>query len=355
MAETGVPIRSRLRDSALELIRATGGLAVTSRSRWRSRRLLILCYHGFSQSDEHLWDPSVYVTAEHLEARLDFLQAGGYTILPLAEGLTRLAAGTLPPRAVAITVDDGTYDFVSVAYPILKRRGVPVTVFVSTYHVFDQRPVFDVAFAYLLWKASRSGARNGIQVIGDAEAPIRTASERAEAVARVRDMVASHGWSAARKHEWLGQFSLRAGIAWEEFLRRRVLALMRPDEIGALDPGVADIQLHTHRHRVPEQKDLFLREIADNRRALGDCGLDPHRLVHFCYPSGVHRPAFLPWLAEAGIRSGTTCVPGMASRRHHPLLLPRFIDAATTSAVEFESWVSGLRHVLSRPSLELRA
>jgi hypothetical protein len=65
---------------------------------------------------------------------------------------------------------------------------------------------------------------------------------------------------------------------------------MRLEEIGALDPAIVGVQLHTHRHRVPEQRDPFIREIDDNRRALADCGLDPPRLTHFSYPSGVHRP-----------------------------------------------------------------
>ena len=93
------------------------------------------------------------MTRSHLESRLALLAAEGYVILPLAEGLARLTAGTLPARAVAITVDDGTYDFYAVAYPVFKRLGVPVTLYVSTYYVFDRRPVFDGACQYLLWKA----------------------------------------------------------------------------------------------------------------------------------------------------------------------------------------------------------
>ena len=84
------PARTRMRDSALQVIRLAGGLNAASRSRWRSRRLLILCYHGFALEDEHLWNPSLYVTQGHLEARLAFLAGEGYTILSLAEGLARL-------------------------------------------------------------------------------------------------------------------------------------------------------------------------------------------------------------------------------------------------------------------------
>jgi len=79
--------------------------------------------------------------------------------------------------------------------------------------------------------------------------------------------------------------------------------------------------------------------------------LDPARLTHFCYPSGVHRPAMLPWLTEAGVTSAVTTDTGLASASDHPLLLPRFIDAGTTSEVEFEGWTSGLRQFISRAAV----
>jgi hypothetical protein len=101
---------------------------------------------------------------------------------------------------------------------------------------------------------------------------------------------------------------------------------------------------------VPEERELFFREIAQKRRALSECGLNPERLTHFCYPSGIHSPVFLPWLGEAGITAAVTTVPGLATSRHNPLLLPRFSDADTTSEVEFEGWASGLRSFIRRPT-----
>lgn len=346
----GKLVRTRIRDAGLRVIRFAGGVHAVSRSRWRSRRLLILCYHGFAQDDEHRWDPSLYVSRGQLESRLELLAATGYVALPLREGLARLSAGTLPPRAVAITVDDGTYDFYAVAYPVLKRRGVPVTVFVSTYYVVDRRPVFDGACQYLLWKAWASGTVDVKDPLDDGAPSLRTAADCAHASARVCETAWRERWSAEKKHEWLGRFARRLGLDWEDFLHRRLVALMHPEEIGALDPAIADVQLHTHRHRVPEDKELFLREVADNRRALSECGLDPQRLTQFCYPGGVHLPVFLPWLTEAGVTAAVTTVPGLASTRHNPLLLPRFVDAGTTSEVEFEAWASGLRELIRRPT-----
>ena len=69
-----------------------GGLNVAGRSRWRSRRLLILCYHGFALEDEHRWNPSIYVTQRVTSSRgWTFLAAEGYMIVSLGDGLSRLA------------------------------------------------------------------------------------------------------------------------------------------------------------------------------------------------------------------------------------------------------------------------
>ncbi len=67
--------------------------------------------------------------------------------------------GEPPTSRRGISVDDGTYDFYAVAYAVLKRLGVPVTVLVSTYYVRARRAVFDGACYYLLWKAWASLVR----------------------------------------------------------------------------------------------------------------------------------------------------------------------------------------------------
>jgi len=69
---------------------------------------------------------------------------------------------------------------------------------------------------------------------------------------------------------------------------------------------------------------------------------------HFCYPSGVYDPRFLPWLGESGVVSGTTCETGFASRDSNRLLLPRFLDNNTLSPIEFESWLTGISSALPR-------
>ena len=86
-------------------------------SKWRRNRLLILCYHGISRLDEHLWRPNLYMLPEVFEERLKILQRGRYEVLALGEALERLGTGDLPPRSVVITFDDGGYHFLLAALP----------------------------------------------------------------------------------------------------------------------------------------------------------------------------------------------------------------------------------------------
>jgi hypothetical protein len=65
--------------------------------------------------------------------------------------------------------------------------------------------------------------------------------------------------------------------------------------------------------------------------------------IHFCYPSGDYSREFLPWLEELGVKSATTCEQGLAGAASEPLVLPRILDRADVDALDFESWLCGVR------------
>lgn len=324
-----------------------GGLLGALRdSRWRGHRLLILAYHGISRSDEHEWNPELYLPGTALRERFRILRDGGYRVLPLGEAVHRLANGTLPPRAVSLTFDDGTSDFLTEGVPLLKEFGFPATVYVTTYYAATRTPVFRLACRYLLWRA-RDRVIDGTGLTAT-EQPLdlRTLDQRDAAVERIDQRLTAGKSRPADELEILALIASRTGVDFTQFINERRLQIMNPDDIAGL-PDFVDVQLHTHRHTVPLNADAFRREIEDNRTALADWR-PQGRYDHFCYPSGVTNTRFLPWLRDLGIKSAVTCDPGLAAPRTEALMLPRYVDTFRQTRLEFESWLAGGSVLLPR-------
>lgn len=70
---------------------------------------------------------------------MDFLNGNGYSAVSLEEALQSLSAKEYAANRVVITFDDGSRDFYSVAYPILREFGFVATVFLATGLINDQR------------------------------------------------------------------------------------------------------------------------------------------------------------------------------------------------------------------------
>lgn len=333
---------------SLRLADSAGIVSRVRDSQWRRDRLLILCYHGVSLADEHEWS-DLHVSEEHLRRRFETLRRGNFRVLPLAEALERLYAGTLPPRSVALTFDDGLYDFAARAYPLLREYGFHATLYVTTFYCLHRAPVFDVVCSYLLWKGRGKRIRVG-SLLADSPAIVvpTDAAERRALLLRIRAHASEIGFSAEEKNELARALSADVGVDWDELVAGRLLQLMTPDEVASLSREHVDVQLHTHRHRTPRDRALFERELDDNRAALADMGWSPKERQHFCYPSGDYDQRFFPWLREKAVVSATTCTPRIATRACDPLLLPRVIDTMAMTDVEFHGWLSGISDLLPR-------
>ncbi len=338
-----------LRGIKLATLWMADGLGLNSlliESRWRRRRLLILCYHGVSLDDEHAWNPALYLQPVLFRKRMETLRRMGCAVLPFGDALARLYAGSLPPKAVTITFDDGGYDFYKVAYPILREYGFPVTVYFTTYYSLYNRPVFDVTLSYLLWK----GRLRSLSCPEFLPAPVWLDEPgRDEARSRILDRARHSGLSAARKDDVLADLAARLGVDYAALCEKRILHLMTPAEAGELAAAGVEIQLHTHRHRMSLRRDVFLREIEDNRRAIAAASAAP--AVHFCYPCGLYRPEFPDFLRSAGVKSAVGTQAGLAGKGTDPYFLPRLADVSALTAAEFAAWVGGLASFLPRRAL----
>jgi peptidoglycan/xylan/chitin deacetylase (PgdA/CDA1 family) len=339
-------MKRQLRRAALTILKSCGAFDLVKESAWRQQRLLILCYHGVSLEDENQWRPFLYMSPEELERRLDILRDGKYAVLPLAEGLERLYRRDLPLRSVALTFDDGNYDFYKQAWPRLKQYGFQATVYLTTYYSELQRPVLSLICSYMLWKARDMG-RVDLKEFGiDLPSTLSSVENREEVASRLAEWATGQDLNGEEKDQVAARLAERLGIDYQKLRQKRILQLMNREEMKQLAAEGVDFQLHTHRHRTPLSEGLFRREIQDNRAAIGK--VVGGKREHFCYPSGAYRPEFLGWLAEEKVVSATTCDTGFATPETNPLLLPRLVDTTGRTDLEFESWVSGVGHFLSR-------
>ena len=86
-------------------------------------------YHRFGD-DRY---PSTNTRTEQFKAQLDWLAANGYQVWPLPKIVQYLQESkAIPDHVVAISIDDAFQSFYEHAYPLLKARSLPFTLFVST-------------------------------------------------------------------------------------------------------------------------------------------------------------------------------------------------------------------------------
>lgn len=308
-------------------------------SRWRRERLLILGYHGISLEDEHNWDASLYMSRSDFESRLELLKKEDYSVLPLREAIERLYRNDLPERSVALTFDDGYYDFYKQAYPLIRAYNFPVTVYLTTFHCYYNKPIFGLVCPYLLWRKRGHIIDAPPPLASDLKLDLRAAKGRKAAMIAIWKYADEHKLSAEEKDEFARSLAERLELNYDEILKKRLLHLMNPQEVAEVAEAGVDFQLHTHRHYAPVNETLFHMEISENRTSIEE--MTGARATHFCYPGGVHRPQYLPWLKDEKMISATTCKPAFASSETDALLLPRLVDHCGLAPIEFEGWLTG--------------
>lgn len=335
-------MRKPVKQAFLYLSRAAGLFAL---ARFMTRRRLrILCFHGGSVHDEHLFLPGVFMREETIRQRLEILAHHGYPILDLGTALNMLAENRLPPCGTVITIDDGFYSTFSQAAKLLREFHFPATVYVTTYYAMKQTPIFRLAVSYMFWKTRETTLdtagllleRTGSCNLSD---PVERKRVCWEIIGHAEERLEEH-----QRGELAHELARRLGIDYQGIIDSRAFHLMTDHEIRTLVNGGIDIQLHTHRHRLPIDPELAAREVVENRAYLEDKVNRP--LEHLCYPSGIWSEELVPCLESLGVTSATTCDPGLNDTKTPPLALRRFLDAEDISRIEFEAELCGFADLL---------
>jgi peptidoglycan/xylan/chitin deacetylase (PgdA/CDA1 family) len=129
---------------ALFFINSTPLLASEAESTLKAgENVTVLIYHRFGEEKY----PSTNIAAERFSEQLEFLKENGYQVIALKQLVDSLKGnGSLPERAVVITIDDGYLSVYTKAWPLLKKYGYPFTVFIYAKALEDKH------WNYMTWE-----------------------------------------------------------------------------------------------------------------------------------------------------------------------------------------------------------
>ncbi len=296
--------------------------ALGDRLVWKldANRLRILCYHGIC--DDHLaketWMPGYFVGATAFEEQLRYLRSHAQ-VLPLREAVERLQSGTLPPRSVSLTFDDGYANNLETAYPLLHKYGMPATIFLATSYVESGE-----LFPFLKLKL--------IQLGGQATCAAGKLADYKSAPLDEVERSAAQWWGQTKKH-----------LTDDHFRTLRPLTI---EEIRRADPTLIEFGAHSHTHCILKNESDQRRreEIQTSVSKVAQWTEQPSRL--FSYPNGqrgdfgeVDRQA----LRAAGVQAAVTGIGGANDSRSEMLDLRRYPVSLYHDDAGFRAEVTGFR------------
>ena len=241
-----------------------------------------------------------------------------FQVLPLDEAVARLAAGTLPPRAAAITFDDGYADNAEVALPALQRAGLPATFFIATGFLDGGRMFNDTVIETV--RACR-GPWLDLEQAGLGRWAMDSIEARRQAIDRL--LPAIKYLEPPRREAVVALVQQAAGAPLPTDL------MMRSEQVIALRRAGMQIGAHTRTHPILARLgDAVAREeIEGSKQDLQSLLGEPVTL--FAYPNGKpgtdYGPEHAVMVREAGFAAAVSTAAGAASAGSDLFQVPRFL------------------------------
>jgi peptidoglycan/xylan/chitin deacetylase (PgdA/CDA1 family) len=204
--------------------------------------------------------------------------ASAFNVLRLDRAVAAWREAKLPPRAVAITFDDGYRDNHDIALPILRQAGIPATFFIATGYMGSHSMFNDVVI-----EAIRATTAKQLVSTRVGPVPLPLDSFEAKQAAVSATLGAIKRLPPSDRHAAAWEIARQLGLEQDPQL------MMRAEHVRALDAAGMEIGAHTINHPILATLDASAaaHEIETSRVTLRELlGRD---VVGFAYPNG--RPA----------------------------------------------------------------
>ncbi|WP_428739711.1 polysaccharide deacetylase family protein [Sulfurimonas sp.] len=115
---------------------------------------VVFTYHRFG-NDKY---PSTNISKEQFKEQLEYLHRNNYNVLKLSTIINLLKQNKeLPPKSIALTMDDAYKSVYTVAFPMLKEYNYRCCVFVNT------QPIDRLSKNYMSWDEMREMKKYGVE------------------------------------------------------------------------------------------------------------------------------------------------------------------------------------------------
>jgi len=122
----------------------------------------VLMYHNIAETYPASAD-GANITPKRFEEHMQGILDRGYTPIFVADYYNSVERGKpLPDNPIIVTFDDGYLSNYEIAFPILKRLGIPATIFVVTSTVGATAESGRVGTTHFNWKQAREMQQSGI-------------------------------------------------------------------------------------------------------------------------------------------------------------------------------------------------
>lgn len=320
--------RTALRRSAFAAARSRafeGVVAALERAAGPRPELLpVLTYHRVDVVGRLplLYPGLISAEPADFEAQMRFF-ASRCRPLSLAELLAvRRGEAPLPPRSVLVTFDDAYRDFAEIAWPILRRHGIPVTLFVPTAYPGDSSLVF---WWDRLYGALAITSRRTLHAPPAGDMSLATDEDRLRAFRRLRDHLKSLPHEQAME--------LVDALCDELEAPAQVSTVLRWPELRDLYAEGVSLVAHSRTHplldRVPAEmaRAEVVGSLGDLEREIG-----PVPRV-FAYPGGGVSPEVRRALEEEGFELAFLTQRGTNDLRRGDWLRLRRINVGRASGL----------------------
>jgi peptidoglycan/xylan/chitin deacetylase (PgdA/CDA1 family) len=253
------------------------------------------------------------------------------------------AGRSLPPYALAVTVDDGYGDFQEAGYPVFAKYGIPVTVFLVTDFIDGKSWLWFDRMVYAFRQAKVAEARIAMPGGKVAHFKLESAASRRAAGQQLADL-AVH-LSPADRRELIYTLPRLLQVEIPEQAPPEYQSLSW-EEVRSLASSGVEFGAHTKTHPILSSltESAELREEIAGSKSRIECELD-RPVLHFCYPNGKMRdigPAAAETVRAAGMQTAVTAEPGLNRRRQDAFLLRRIAADPSHQQMYFERRLAGL-------------